>query len=100
MAQVEHRALWLGGIPELISKFLVGNVLSLAVGVDEVRMKPHMAAAPNERDQKRGPSTCLTNARSSLKDEFDCRKKRDPHSDDLLSMRRKQEIRSLTSVPD
>ncbi len=39
------------------TQFLVGNVLSLTGGVDEVRMKPHMTAAPNERDQKRGSST-------------------------------------------
>ena len=38
------------------TQFLVGNVLSLTGGVDEVRMKPHMAAAPNERDHKQGSS--------------------------------------------
>ncbi len=39
------------------TQFLVGNVLSLTGGVDEVRMKPHMTAAYNKRDQKRGSST-------------------------------------------
>ncbi len=39
------------------TQFLVGNVLSLTGGVDEVRMKPHMAATLNERDHKRGSST-------------------------------------------
>ncbi len=39
------------------TQFLVGNVLSLTGGVDEVRMKPQVTAAPNERDHKRGSST-------------------------------------------
>jgi hypothetical protein len=39
------------------TQFLVGNVLSLTGGVDEVRMKPHMTAARNKRDHERGSST-------------------------------------------
>ncbi len=39
------------------TQFLVGNVLSLTGGVDEVRMTPQMSAALNKRDQERGSST-------------------------------------------
>ena len=39
------------------TQFLVGNVLSLTGGVDEVWMKPQMSAALNKRDQKQGSST-------------------------------------------
>ncbi len=39
------------------TQFLVGNVLSLTGGVDEVWMKPQLSAAHSERDQKQGSST-------------------------------------------
>ncbi len=38
------------------TQFLVGNVLSLTGGVDEVWMKPQVSAAPNKRDHKQGSS--------------------------------------------
>ncbi len=44
------------------TQFLVGNVLSLTGGVDEVWMKPQLSAALKQRDHKQGSSTCLTNA--------------------------------------
>jgi hypothetical protein len=39
------------------TQFLVGYVLSLTGGVDEVWMKPHVTAALNKRDQERGSPT-------------------------------------------
>ncbi len=67
------------------TQFLVGNVLSLTGGVDEVWMKPKMTAAFLSATTSKAHPPCLTNACSGLKFKFDCGKKRDPHSDDLLT---------------
>ena len=72
------------------TQFLVGNVLSLAGGVDEVWMKPQLSAAQTSATTSKAHPSCLTNACSVLEVWFDCGKKRDPHSDDLLTMRKKR----------